>query len=66
MLEVWDKYGFLYVKIRDNETGRDLTLDQRIGIDYYVWTLVSYDYLDRRFGKKVYKLCTEIEFDFDF
>jgi hypothetical protein len=66
VLEVWDKYGFIYIKIEDNKIGRVLTLSQRIDAKYYVWTLISYDYLDRRFGKKDCKLGTEIEFDFDF
>ncbi len=46
VLEVWDDRGFLYVKVEDNKTERVMTLDQRIGVDFYVWTLVSYDYLD--------------------
>ena len=64
VLEVWDSHGFLYVKIRENQTGRVLILSQRIGVDYFVWTLISYDFLDGRFGKKDYELDTEIEFDF--
>ena len=64
VLEVWDKKGFIYVKIRDSETGRVLTLVQRIGVDYYAWTLISYDYLDRRFGSKNINLRTEMEFDY--
>jgi hypothetical protein len=64
VLEVWDKDGFLCVKVRDNKTGRVMTLDQRIGASYYVWTLVSYDYLDRRFANKNNNLKTEIEFDY--
>jgi hypothetical protein len=46
VLEVWDDRGFLYVKVEDNKTGRVMNLSQRIDVDYYVWTLVSYDYLD--------------------
>ncbi len=64
VLEIWDKKGFLYIKVEDNLTGRVMTLSQRIGVDYYVWTLVSYDYLDRRFRKKEHNLRTEIEFEF--
>lgn len=64
VIEVWDKNGFLYVKICDNETRRVLTLDQRIGVDYFFWPLISYDYLYRRFGKKNINLRTEIEFDY--
>ena len=64
MLEVCDDKGFLYVKVEDNKTGRVMNLSQRIGVNYYVWTLISYEFLNRRFGKKDYKLRTEIEFDF--
>ena len=64
MLEVCDDKGFLYVKVEDNKTGRVMNLSQRIGVNYYVWTLISYDYLDRRFRKREHKLGAEIEFDF--
>ena len=47
VLEICDYKGFLYVKVEENKTGRVITLSQRIGADYYVWILVSYDYLDR-------------------
>jgi len=47
VLEVWDDRGFLYVKVEDDKTGRVINLSQRISVDYYVWTLVSYDYLDK-------------------
>ena len=63
VLDVWDKDDFLYVKIEDNKTRRVVTLSQRIGVDYYVWTLISYDYLDRRFRSKNPNLGIEIEFD---
>jgi hypothetical protein len=46
VLEVWDDKGFLYVNVEDIKTGRVMNLSQRIGVDYIVWTLVSYDYLD--------------------
>ena len=64
VLEVWDDKGFLFVKVEDNKTGRVIYLNQRIGVDYYVWTLVSYDYLDSRICMKEYKYGTEIKFDF--
>lgn len=47
VFEVWNDEGFLYVKVEDNKTGRVMNLSQRIGVDYYVWKLVSYDYLDK-------------------
>jgi hypothetical protein len=47
VLEVWDDREFLYVKVEDDKTGRVINLSQRIGVDYYVWKLVSYDYLDK-------------------
>ena len=64
VLEVWDDKEFLYVKVEDNKTGRVINLSQRIGVDYYVRTLISYEFLNSRFGKKDNKLRTEIEFDF--
>ena len=64
VLQVWDKDDFLYVRIEDNKTERVLNLSQRIGVDYYVLTLVSYDFLDKKFRNKNYNLNTEIEFDF--
>jgi hypothetical protein len=64
VLEVWDDKEFLYVKVEDNKTGKVMNLSQRIGVDYFVWTLVSYNYLDRRLDRKDYRLRTEIKFDF--
>ena len=46
VLDVWDINGFLYVKVEDTKLGRVINLSQRIGVKYFVWTLVSYDYLN--------------------
>ena len=43
VLEVWYDKEFLYVKVEDIKTDRVINLSQRIGVDYFVWTLVSYD-----------------------
>lgn len=64
ILEIWDKDGYLYIKIEDNKTGKIGTISKRIGIDYHLWTLVSYDYLADKFIFKNLKKGTEIEFDF--
>ena len=63
-LEIWDQEGYLYIKIRDNKTSKIGTLIQRIGVDYFVWTLISYEYLASRFLNKDFKMGMEIEFDF--
>ena len=50
VLEVWEDKGFLNVKVKDTKLGRVINLCQRIGVNYYVWTLVSYNYLDSSIG----------------
>jgi len=64
IISITDKNGFLYLKIKDNKTGRIGTISQKIDTDYYVWTLISYDYLAGEFILNNLKRRTEIEFDF--
>lgn len=64
VISIADKSGFLYIKIKDNKTGKIGTISQRIGADYYVWTLISYDYMIEEFIFENIKKGTEIEFDF--
>lgn len=64
IISIADKNGFLYLKIKNNKTGKIETISQRIDTDYYVWTLISYDYLAGEFIFNNLKRRTEIEFDF--
>jgi len=64
VLEIWDKDGYLYIKIEDNKTAKISTISKRISIDYYLWTLISYEYIADKFIFKNLKKGTEIEFDF--
>lgn len=64
VISITDNNGFLYIKIKDNKTGKIGTISQRIGADYYVWTLISYDYMVEEFIFENIKKGTEIEFDF--
>jgi len=64
IISISDKNGFLYLKIKDNKTGKIGTISQEIVSDYYVWSLISYDYLVGEFIFENLKRRTEIEFDF--
>ena len=60
--EIWDQDGLLYIKIENNETGKVGTISQRIDVEYFLWTLISYDYLVDQFLFKSENKGTEIEF----
>jgi len=62
--DIFDQNGILYIKIENNKTGKVGTISKRIGIDYNLWTLISYDYLADNFLFKIRNKVTEIEFDF--
>jgi len=36
ILDIWDKDGFLNIKIENNETGQIGIICQRIGVDYHI------------------------------
>jgi hypothetical protein len=64
ILEIWDNNGILYIKIKNNKTGKVGTISKRIGIDYNIWTLISYEYFAEEFLFKKRNKGTEFEFDF--
>jgi len=64
ILEILSKNGILYIKIKDNKTDKVGTISMRIGTDYNLWTLISYEYLADIFLSKMRNMGTEIEFDF--
>jgi hypothetical protein len=64
IISITDKNGFLYLEIKDNKTGKIGTISQEIVSDYYVWSLISYDYLAGEFIFNNLQKRTEIEFDF--
>jgi len=64
IISISDKNGFLYLKIKDNKTGKIGTISQEIVSDYYVWSLISYEYLAGEFIFNNLQKRTEIEFDF--
>ena len=64
VISIADRNGYLYIKIKDNKTGKIGTISQRIGADYYVWILISYDYMTEELIIRNLKRGTEIEFDF--
>ena len=64
VISISDKNGFLYIKIKDNKTNKIGTISQRIVTDYFVWTLISYDYWAGEFIFENLRQRTEIEFDF--
>jgi len=64
VISIADRNGYLYIKIKDNKTGKIGTISQRIDADYYVWTLISYDYMTEELIIRKLKRGIEIEFDF--
>jgi len=67
---VWDEDGIVHLKVQDNETGKDYTISHVLdpNVKYFVWWIVSYDYVTNTLGDRSYeKLINEeglLEFDY--
>ncbi len=64
ILEIVVKDGYLYLKIKDQKTGLPYIISHRIGSEFYLWTLISYDYFIDKLLSRANQKGTEIEFDF--
>lgn len=64
ILDIVVKDGFLFLKIEDQKTGLPYIISHRLGSEFYLWTLISYDYFIDKLVARVNQKGTEIEFDF--
>ena len=64
ILDLKVKDGFLYLKIEDQKTGLPYIISQRLDSEFYLWSLISYDYFIDKLLARVNQKGTEIEFDF--
>jgi hypothetical protein len=64
ILDIQVKDRFLYLSIEDQKTGLSYIISHQIGSDYYLWTLISYDYFTDKLLRKSNQKEMEIEFDF--
>lgn len=64
ILDLWVEDGFLYIKLEDRKTGKVGMISQKLGINYHLWTLVSYDYFIDKLISRANQKGTEIEFDY--
>jgi hypothetical protein len=58
------KDGFLYLKIEDQKTGLPYIISHQLGSEFFLWTLISYDYVIDKLLAREKQKWTEIEFDF--
>jgi hypothetical protein len=64
ILDIQVKDGFLYLKIEDQKTGLPYIISHQLGSEFFLWTLISYDYFIDKLLARAKQMGTEIEFDF--
>ena len=56
VFDVYDENGIVYLRVQDQETGKDYTISHVLDpqVKYFVWWVVSYDYVMNALGGRVY------------